>query len=36
VSREMEGIMQDYLTYLLERGLNSPTFIKRIKNMNER
>jgi DNA repair protein RecO (recombination protein O) len=34
VSREMEGIMQDYLTYLLERGLNTPTFIKRIKSMN--
>lgn len=36
VSREMEGIMQNYLTYLLERGLNSPTFIKRIKSMNGR
>jgi hypothetical protein len=35
VSREMEGIMQDYLTYLLERGLNTPTFIKRIKSMNK-
>jgi DNA repair protein RecO (recombination protein O) len=34
VSREMEGIMQNYLTYLLERGLNTPTFIKRIKSMN--
>jgi len=34
VSREMEGIMQDYLTYLLERGLNTPAFIKRIKSMN--
>lgn len=36
VSREMEGVMQDYLTYLLERGLNTPAFIKRIKNMNGR
>jgi len=34
VIREMEGIMQDYLTYLLERGLNTPAFIKRIKSMN--
>ena len=36
VSREMEGIMQDYLTYLLERGLNTPTFIKRIKSLNSK
>jgi DNA repair protein RecO (recombination protein O) len=35
VRREMEGIMQDYLTYLLERGLNTPTFIKRIKSMKD-
>jgi DNA repair protein RecO (recombination protein O) len=35
VSREMEAIMQDYITYLLERGLNTPAFIKRIKSMNK-
>jgi DNA repair protein RecO (recombination protein O) len=34
VSREMEGILQDYLTYLLERGLNTPSFIKRVKSLN--
>jgi DNA repair protein RecO (recombination protein O) len=28
---EMEGVMNYYLTYLLERGLNSPEFIKQIR-----
>ena len=28
---ELETLMQKYLTYLLERGLNSPGFIKQIK-----
>jgi DNA repair protein RecO (recombination protein O) len=28
---EMESIMQYYLTYSLERGLNSPTFLRRVK-----
>lgn len=31
VSRELEAIMQHYLTYLLERGLNSPEFLKRVR-----
>ena len=31
VYREMENIMQYYLTYSLERGLNSPTFLRRVK-----
>ena len=30
VRQEMEGVMNYYLTYLLERGLNSPEFIKQI------
>ena len=31
VQNELEALMQRYLTYLLERGLNSPGFIKQIK-----
>jgi DNA repair protein RecO (recombination protein O) len=31
-NREMEILMQHYLTYLLERGLNSPAFLRRIKS----
>jgi DNA repair protein RecO (recombination protein O) len=31
VRLEMEGVMNYYLTYLLERGLNSPEFIKQIR-----
>ena len=34
-AREMEAIMQYYLTYLLERGLNTPAFIRRVRNLNE-
>jgi len=34
-AREMEAIMQHYLTYLLERGLNTPAFIRRVRNLNE-
>jgi DNA repair protein RecO (recombination protein O) len=30
-SREMENIMQHYLTYLLERGLNTPAFLRRVR-----
>jgi DNA repair protein RecO (recombination protein O) len=30
--REMEVVMQHYLTYVLERGLNTPGFMQRIKN----
>ena len=29
--REMELLVQYYLTYLLERGLNSPEFLRRVK-----
>jgi DNA repair protein RecO (recombination protein O) len=31
VQNELETLIQKYLTYLLERGLNSPDFIKQIK-----
>jgi DNA repair protein RecO (recombination protein O) len=31
VQKEMEILMQGYFTYLLERELNTPGFIKRIK-----
>jgi DNA repair protein RecO (recombination protein O) len=31
VNQEMEQIMQYYLTYLLERGLNTPAFLRHIK-----
>jgi DNA repair protein RecO (recombination protein O) len=31
VRNELETLIQKYLTYLLERGLNSPSFIKQIK-----
>jgi DNA repair protein RecO (recombination protein O) len=32
LNREMEALMQHYLTYLLERGLNTPAFLRRIKD----
>jgi DNA repair protein RecO (recombination protein O) len=32
VNREMELLVQHYLTYLLERGLNTPAFIRRVKH----
>lgn len=31
LNREMELVMQHYLTYLLERNLNTPPFLRRIK-----
>ena len=31
VQRELEVLMQHYITYLLERGLNSPTFLRRVR-----
>jgi DNA repair protein RecO (recombination protein O) len=31
VQDELEALMQYYLTYLLERGLNSPAFLRQIK-----
>jgi len=30
--KEVETLMQGYLTYLLERELNTPGFIKRIRS----
>lgn len=33
VSHELEGLMQYYLTYLLERGLNTPAFLRRVRNL---
>lgn len=35
VNREMEILMQHYLTYLLERGLNSPQFLRRVRREAE-
>jgi DNA repair protein RecO (recombination protein O) len=31
VSRELELLMQYYLTYLLERSLNTPAFLRRLR-----
>ena len=31
VSQEMENLMQYYLTHTLERGLNSPAFLRRVR-----
>ena len=31
IQKEVETLMQAYFTYLLERGLNTPGFIKRVK-----
>jgi DNA repair protein RecO (recombination protein O) len=31
IDAEMERLMQYYLTYLLERGLNSPSFLRRLR-----
>ena len=31
IQKEVETLMQAYFTYLLERGLNTPKFIKRVK-----
>ena len=35
VNREMEILIQHYLTYLLERSLNTPAFLRRIKREDE-
>lgn len=32
IHREMENLMQHYLTYVLERGLNSPRFIRQVRS----
>ena len=31
INREMELLMQHYLTYLLERALNTPAFLRRVR-----
>ncbi len=33
VDRELETLMGNYLTYLLERGLNTPEFLKRVRKL---
>jgi DNA repair protein RecO (recombination protein O) len=35
VDRELENLMGNYLTYLLERGLNTPAFLRRVRRMAE-
>jgi DNA repair protein RecO (recombination protein O) len=36
INREIEITMQHYLTYLLERGLNTPPFLRRVrKGLND-
>jgi DNA repair protein RecO (recombination protein O) len=35
LNREMENLMQHYLTYLLERGLNTPPFMRRLRKENQ-
>ncbi len=32
LNRNLETLMQDYFRYFLERNLNTPTFIRRVKN----
>jgi DNA repair protein RecO (recombination protein O) len=32
VDRELESLMQHYLTYILERGLNTPAFLRRVRS----
>lgn len=32
IRSEMETLLQTYITYLLERGLNSPSFLRSVKN----
>lgn len=34
IHNEMEVLMQHYITYILERGLNSPGFIRRVREEN--
>ncbi len=33
IDHELEDLMVHYLTYLLERGLNSPSFLKRVRSI---
>jgi DNA repair protein RecO (recombination protein O) len=32
VDSELESLMQHYLTYILERGLNTPAFLRRVRS----
>jgi len=32
VDYELENLMGHYLTYLLERGLNTPAFLRRVRS----
>jgi DNA repair protein RecO (recombination protein O) len=32
VDRELENLMQHYLTYILERGLNTPAFLRHVRS----
>ncbi len=34
ITRELEILTQHYLTHLLERNLNSPSFLRRVRNQN--
>jgi len=34
VNREMEALMQQYLTYLLERSLNTPAFLRHVRRVD--
>ncbi len=34
VDRELETLMGNYLTFLLERGLNSPDFLRRVRSIS--
>jgi DNA repair protein RecO (recombination protein O) len=35
VDRELEALMGNYLTYLLERGLNTPEFLRQVRRLSE-
>jgi len=35
VDREIENLMGNYLTYLLERGLNTPAFLRQVRRIAE-
>ncbi len=35
VDQELENLMGNYLTYLLERGLNTPEFLRRVRKLAE-
>jgi recombinational DNA repair protein (RecF pathway) len=36
LNREMENLIQHYLTYVLERGLNTPPFLRQARRSVER